>query len=81
MSSSDEKSPRDPSPVEDVSSPQANLSLGRFLATRFPTLKPPMNPTPNPITLLRMLNRKQWLFFSVGALGWTADAMDFFTVR
>lgn len=56
------------------------ISVGRYLATRLPTLKPPMNPTPNPISLLRLLNRKQWLFFWVSFLGWSLDAFDFFTV-
>jgi SHS family lactate transporter-like MFS transporter len=35
---------------------------------------------PNPIRLLRLLNRQQWLFFLIGFLGWTWDAFDFFTV-
>ncbi|PVH76086.1 MFS general substrate transporter [Cadophora sp. DSE1049] len=33
------------------------------LATRLPTLKPQLNPTPNPFTLLRELSLYQWLFF------------------
>ncbi|OGE47230.1 hypothetical protein PENARI_c054G02511 [Penicillium arizonense] len=27
-----------------------------------------------------LLNRQQWLFFSVAFIGWTWDAFDFFTV-
>jgi hypothetical protein len=57
-----------------------NMSVGRYLATRFSTLKPPMNKAPNPFSLLRMLNKQQWLFFLVGFFGWTWDAFDFFTV-
>ena len=57
-----------------------HMGLGRFLATRPSSLKPPMNKVPNPISLLRLLNTKQWLFFLVGFLGWTWDAFDFFTV-
>ena len=56
------------------------MSAGRYLATRLPTLKPPMNKIPNPISLLRLLNTQQWMFFLVGFLGWTWDAVDFFTV-
>ena len=56
------------------------MSVGRYIATRIPTLKPPMNKVPNPFKLLALLNFQQWLFFLVGFLGWTWDAFDFFTV-
>ena len=46
-----------------------NMSAGRYLATRLPTLKPPMNKIPNPISLLRLLNTQQWMFFLIGFLG------------
>lgn len=39
------------------------MSAGRYLATRFSTLKPPMDKVENPITVLRLLSGKQWLFF------------------
>lgn len=42
------------------------MSVGRYLATRLPTLKPPMTKVANPISLLATLNRSQWLFFLVG---------------
>lgn len=58
----------------------ADMTAGRYLATRLPTLKPPMNKAPNPFRLVRLLNKQQWLFFLVGFLGWTWDAFDFFTV-
>lgn len=58
----------------------ANMSVGRYIATRIPTLKPPMAKVPNPIRLLRMLNFQQWMFFLVAFLAWTWDAFDFFTV-
>jgi SHS family lactate transporter-like MFS transporter len=77
MSDEGDTSKRDALPPEDPA--DVRMGLGRFLATRLPTLKPPMNYTPNPISLLRLLNRKQWLFFFVGFLGWTWDAFDFFT--
>ncbi|MCJ1478098.1 hypothetical protein MMC13_006773 [Lambiella insularis] len=60
--------------------PAEKMSVGRYIATRLPTLKPPMNKAPNPIKLLTLLNGQQWLFFLVGFLGWTWDAFDFFTV-
>ncbi|KAJ5647507.1 Major facilitator superfamily domaingeneral substrate transporter [Penicillium lividum] len=59
---------------------EENMSIGRYFATRIPTLMPPMNKAPNPIQALMLLNRQQWLFFLVAFLGWTWDAFDFFTV-
>ena len=56
------------------------MSVGRYIATRIPTLKPPMNKAPNPFKLLALLNFQQWMFFLVGFLGWSWDAFDFFTV-
>lgn len=58
----------------------ANMSAGRYIATRFSSLKPPFAPLPNPIKALGLLNRQQWLFFLVAFCGWTWDAFDFFTV-
>lgn len=60
--------------------PAANPSPGRYAATRLSTLKPARDQVPNPITLLRMLNLQQWLFFLVAFFAWTWDAFDFFTV-
>jgi SHS family lactate transporter-like MFS transporter len=57
-----------------------NIPIGRYLATRIPTLKPPMDKLENPFTLLGLLNFKQWMFFLVAFFGWTWDAFDFFTV-
>lgn len=56
------------------------MSVGRYAATRISTLKPPGNIPPNPITVLRQLNWRQWQFFLVAFAGWTWDAFDFFTV-
>jgi len=58
----------------------AKMSAGTYIATRIPTLKPPMNKAPNPFKLLAMLNFQQWMFFLVGFLAWSWDAFDFFTV-
>ena len=44
---------------------EPNMSVGQYLATRIPTLKPPMTKVANPISLLATLNRSQWLFFLV----------------
>lgn len=56
------------------------MSAGRYLATRFSTLKPPMDPVENPFKVLALLNTKQWLSFLVAFIAWTWDALDFFTV-
>jgi SHS family lactate transporter-like MFS transporter len=50
------------------------MSAGRYLATRFSTLKPPMDRVENPITVLRLLSSKQWLFFLCAFIAWTWDA-------
>jgi len=55
------------------------MSAGRYLSTRFSSLKPPMTPLANPFALLAMLNLQQWLFFLVAFAGWTWDAFDFFS--
>lgn len=57
-----------------------SMSVGRYIATRIPTLKPAHDKVANPIALLRMLNLQQWLFFLVAFFAWTWDAFDFFTV-
>jgi MFS transporter, SHS family, lactate transporter len=66
--------------TEEVPPSEEHMSAGRYAATRITTLKPPMAKAPNPITLLRMLNFQQWMFFLVAFLAWTWDAFDFFTV-
>ncbi|KAJ5895311.1 hypothetical protein N7495_007002 [Penicillium taxi] len=56
------------------------MSIGEYAATRITTLKPPMTHLANPITLLRMLNARQWAFFAVSFWAWSWDSFDFFTV-
>ncbi|KAK3318062.1 sugar transporter family protein [Apodospora peruviana] len=56
------------------------MSPGRYLATRFTSLKPPMLKAPSPFRLLAMITRMQWAFFAVAFFAWTWDAFDFFTV-
>ncbi|KAK8081114.1 H+ symporter family protein [Apiospora hydei] len=60
--------------------PHHGMSTGKYLATRFSSLKPAMAPAPNPIKLLRMLTMQNWAFFAVAFVAWTWDAFDFFTV-
>ncbi|KAJ5191367.1 uncharacterized protein N7498_010352 [Penicillium cinerascens] len=71
------KSEHTPASSPDV---EEDMSIGRYIATRIPTLVPPMNKAPNPFKAVTLLNRQQWLFFSVAFIGWTWDAFDFFTV-
>ncbi|KAI1336006.1 sugar transporter family protein [Xylariaceae sp. FL0016] len=65
---------------DNVHPPHHGMSPGKYLATRASTLKPAMAKAPNPIRLLRMLNRHHWAFFSIAFVAWTWDAFDFFTV-
>lgn len=44
---------------------EEDMSVGRYILTRLPTLVPPMNPAPNPFKALTLLNLQQWLFFLV----------------
>ena len=44
------------------------MAAGTYIKTRLTTLKPAFDKAPNPIRLLRMLNRQQWAFFSVKPL-------------
>jgi SHS family lactate transporter-like MFS transporter len=55
----------------DTKAPHEGMSVGRYLATRIPTLKPPMLNVPNPIKLIMMLDRLQWAFFAVAFAAWT----------
>ncbi|KAL9003714.1 MAG: hypothetical protein Q9188_003437 [Gyalolechia gomerana] len=79
MASYDSPELRDRSPNKDDMADEP-MSVGRYLATRIPTLKPPMAKAPNPFKLLALLNLQQWLFFLVAFLAWSWDAFDFFTV-
>ena len=56
------------------------MSVATYLATRSPTLKPPMVNAPILIKLIRLLSLQQWLFFLVAFFAWTWDAFDFFTI-
>ncbi|KAF2465714.1 carboxylic acid transporter protein-like protein [Lindgomyces ingoldianus] len=62
-----------PEPVE-------HMSIGHYVATRVPTLKPVMDKVENPFKLLALLNLQQWMFFLVAFFAWSWDAFDFFTV-
>lgn len=54
-------------PAHEQSSPdvEEHMSIGRYIATRIPSLVPPMNPAPNPFKALTLLNKQQWMFFAV----------------
>lgn len=65
---------------EYVPQPHQKTSIGRYAATRITTLKPAMAKVGNPISLLRLLNLQQWMFFFVAFFAWSWDAFDFFTV-
>ena len=52
-------------PIASSPDVEEHMSIGRYIATRIPSLVPPMNPAPNPFKALTLLNRQQWLFFSV----------------
>lgn len=64
----------------DHTSPHGKMSIGRYIATRIPTLAPTFDRQPNPFRTLRMLNTQQWMFFLVAFFAWSWDAFDFFTV-
>jgi SHS family lactate transporter-like MFS transporter len=75
----DSKEVREHSPNSDYSD-REHMSVGRYIATRIPTLKPRFRPIPNPFKALALLNLQQWMFFLVAFIAWTWDAFDFFTV-
>lgn len=54
----------------DTTAPHENMTAGKYITTRLPTLKPPMHQLQNPIKLLRMLNAQQWAFFFVAFAAW-----------
>jgi MFS transporter, SHS family, lactate transporter len=56
--------------VENPVRRHEQMSAGRYFATRFSTLKPPMNKAPNPFKLILLLNKRQWAFFFVGFIAW-----------
>lgn len=57
----------------DIKAPHVGMSPREYAATRVSTLKPPMLNLPNPIKLLRMLNRQQWAFFMVAFCAWVCS--------
>ena len=81
MATYDEEKVRDShDKISSYVAPAPKMSIGTYIATRIPTLKPPMNKAPNPFKLLAMLSFQQWMFFLVAFIAWTWDAFDFFTV-
>jgi len=70
-----------PARTSEEDAADMHMSAGRYIATRFSSLKPPLTPLPNPIRVLRLLNKQQWLFFLVAFFGWTWDAFDVMTLH
>jgi len=60
---------RDDARLPGTGETPVKMSAGRYLATRFSTLKPPMDKVENPITVLGLLSSKQWLFFFCAFVG------------
>lgn len=59
---------QDGKPQAEATTPvqqKSHMSIGRYLLTRIPTLKPPMRKAPNPLKSMLLLNTEQWLFFLV----------------
>ena len=54
--------------------------IKKYLLTRPSSLKPPKTTLRNPVSILKELDKHQWLLFAVGFTAWTWDAFDFFTV-
>jgi SHS family lactate transporter-like MFS transporter len=50
---------------ENYHEPESKTSIGQYVATRVPTLIPPMTKVESPFKMLGLLNRQQWLFFMV----------------
>ncbi|OAA55864.1 carboxylic acid transporter protein [Niveomyces insectorum RCEF 264] len=67
-------------PANAVADEFPPMSVGEYVATRIPSLKPPMAHVANPFRLVALLNTRQWLFFGVAFCAWVWDAFDFFTV-
>lgn len=67
---------RDDAAFPATGQPVEKMSVGRYLATRISSLKPPMDSVENPITLLRLLSLKQWMFFLCAFIAWTWDAFE-----
>ena len=53
--------------AEHSAAPEPKMSIRSYLATRITTLKPRYDKVANPFSLLRKLNREQWLFFWVSS--------------
>ena len=57
--------------VDNMTVAQKIKNFPRYVKHQIISLKPPGEIPMNPITCLRMLNRRQWAFWFVGFLGWT----------
>ena len=73
-------SPSSDSPIRTGEHPDfARMSVGQYIATRIPTLMPPLTKVSNPFRQLRLLSRMDWLFFlvrSVTNTGFTQSSVE-----
>ncbi|KAL8965113.1 MAG: hypothetical protein Q9183_004020 [Haloplaca sp. 2 TL-2023] len=67
-------------PPSDDAPPESRMGIGRYLATRLSTLKPPMAKAPNPLKVLALLNLQQRLFFLCASIAWSQESFDCFAV-
>lgn len=54
--------------------PHEGMGPGKYLATRFSTLKPPMHKLRNPFKLIGMLTGHHWAFFGVAFFAWVCTS-------
>jgi SHS family lactate transporter-like MFS transporter len=52
------------------------MSVGEYLRSRICSLKPPLLEAPNPIRLLRSVDRTQWAFFFVAFAAWVQSLVS-----
>lgn len=58
----------DASAMDDGGPARRKMSAGHYLATRISSLRPPMAKVENPLRIIALVNRQQWLFFLVSIL-------------
>ena len=57
--------------VDNMTVGQKIKKFPQYVKHQVLSLKPPGETPMNPITCLRMLNRRQWAFFFIGFFGWS----------
>ncbi|RLN70125.1 hypothetical protein BBJ28_00019533, partial [Nothophytophthora sp. Chile5] len=69
-----------PNVIDTPTASEKKNSFGEYVKTRVTTLKPPMEKVENPLKVLALLTRLQWMQFLIAFIAWSWDAFDFFTV-